>query len=418
MSIPIAWDVIIVGSGPAGLSAAIAAGKRPNTSVLVCEREDVPGGIPRHCEHTGWGLRDLRWNYSGPCYAQKLGLLAQKSGAEILTGTTVRKIESSNGLHTIYTVSSRGIQQFSSPVVILATGCRESTRHSRLLPGKRPLGVFNTGTLQQLVHLKHITPGSRAVVLGSEHVSFSAVMTLKKAGIEVVAMVEPDAYPHSFSSVSWMSQRWYHFPLLLNSRIVGINGDSRVASLTVEDMSTHRTREIVCDTLIVSGGFKPETTLAIDSNLSVDPATEGILIDSFLQTERKGIFGCGNVLHGAETGDIAALEGRWAGENAIRCLDHQMIELQKIRINCEPGIAWISPGNVLTPSKNVPAFLYTMRVKERVRNATVSARCNGETIWKKNYGTLTPNRRIPVPVRNWKLPTGISSRDLIHLSIE
>ena len=418
MSIQTIWDVIIVGGGPAGLSAAIAAAERPNTKVLICERDEVAGGIPRHCEHTGWGIRDLMWNYSGPSYAHKLTSLAQKSGAEILTETTVRKIETTDSNHIVHTVSSRGIQSFTAPVVIVATGCRESTRHSRLLPGKRPLGIFNTGALQQFVHLKHITPGTRAVVLGSEHVSFSAVMTLKKAGIEVVAMVEPDAYPHSFLSLSWLFQRWYHFPLLLNSRIVGINGDSRLSSLTVEEMSTHRIWEILCDTLIVSGGFKPEITLALDSNLSVDPATEGILTDSFLQTERKGIFGCGNVLHGAEAGDIAALEGRWAGENAIRYLDHQMIEVQKIRINCEPRIAWISPGNVLTPSMNVPAFLYTMRVKQRVRNAIVSARCNGEIIWRKNYGTLTPNRRIHVPVRNWKLPAGISSRDLIHLSIE
>lgn len=418
MSIQSTWDVIIVGSGPAGLSAAIAAAERPNTRVLICEREEVSGGIPRHCEHTGWGLRDLRWNYSGPSYARKLTSLAQKKGAKILTGTTIRKIETNGNNHLVHTVSSHGIQSFTSPVVIIATGCRESTRHSRLIPGKRPPGIFNTSALQQFVYVKHITPGTRAVILGSEHVSFSAVMTLKKSGIEVVAMVEPDAYPHSFFPISWLFQRWYNFPLLLNSRIVGINGDRRLSSITVEETSTHQIKEILCDTLIVSGGFTPEITLALDSNLSIDPATEGIFTDSLLQTEQQGVFACGNVLHGAETGDIAALEGRWAGENAIRYLDRQMSEVQKIRISCEFPIAWISPGNVLSPSQTVPAFLYTMHVKQRIRNAVVSARCNGEIIWKKNYGTLTPNRRINVPVRNWKIPAGISSRDLIQLSIE
>jgi thioredoxin reductase len=412
------WDIIIVGGGPAGLSAAIAAAEKSNIRVLICERDEVVGGVPRHCHHTGWGLRDLRWNYSGPSYAQKLGLMAQKSGAKILTGTTVRKIESSNGHHTVTTVSSAGIQPFTAPVVILATGCRESTRHARLVPGKRPLGIFNTGALQQLVHLKHIIPGSRALILGSEHVSFSAVMTLKDAGVEVVGMIEPDTYPHSFSLVSWLSQRWYRFPLFLNSRIIGINGDSRLTSVTVEDGSTHHKREILCDTLIVSGGFRPEISLALDSDLSIDPATKGLLTDSFLHTERKGIFGCGNILHGAETGDIAALEGRWAAANAIRYLDHQMIEAHSIRIDCEPRIAWISPGNILAPPVNVPSFLYTMRVKQRIRNAVVSARCNGEVIWRKNYGTLTPSRRIPVPVRNWKIPVGVSNRDVIQLSIE
>jgi thioredoxin reductase len=344
--------------------------------------------------------------------------MAQKSGAEILTGTTVRKIESSNGNHTVTTVSSSGIQTFAAPVVILATGCRESTRHARLVPGKRPLGIFNTGALQQLVHLKHIIPGSRAIVLGSEHVSFSAVMTLKDAGVEVVGMIEPDAYPHSFSLVSWLSQRWYHFPLFLNSNIVGINGNSRMTSVTLEDDLTHHRREIPCDTLIVSGGFTPEISLALDSDLLIDSATEGLLTDSFLHTERKGIFGCGNILHGAETGDIAALEGRWAGANAIRYLDHQMIVTNKVRINCEPRIAWISPGNVLVPFVDVPGFLYTMRVRERVRKANVCASLNGEVIWKKAYGTLTPSRRIPVPVQDWKLSAGITGRDVIDLSIE
>jgi thioredoxin reductase len=412
------WDIIIVGAGPAGLSAAIAAAEKSNIRVLICERDEVVGGVPRHCHHTGWGLRDLRWNYSGPSYAQKLGLMAQKSGAEILTGTTVRKIESSNGHHTVNTVSSAGIQSFTAQVLILATGCRESTRHARLVPGKRPLGIFNTGALQQLVHLKHIIPGSRALILGSEHVSFSAVMTLKNAGVEVVGMIEPDAYPHSFSPVSWLSQRWYNFPLFLNSSIVGINGYSRLTSVTVEDGSTHNKREIPCDTLIVSGGFRPEISLALDSDLSIDSATEGLLTDSFLHTERKGIFGCGNILHGAETGDIAALEGRWAGENAVRYLGHQMGEVQRIRIDCESGIDWISPGNIFNPLVNVPSFLYTMRVKQRIRNAVVSASCNGEIIWRKNYGTLTPSRRIPVPVRNWKIPVGVSNRDVIKLSIE
>ncbi|MDA0986855.1 MAG: NAD(P)/FAD-dependent oxidoreductase [Bacteroidetes bacterium] len=412
------WDILIVGGGPAGLSAAIAASERQNTKVLICEREEVLGGIPRHSDHTGWGTRDLRWNYSGPAYAKKLISLVQKSGPTIHIGTTILKIETKDDLHDVHTVSPQGIQIFRARVVIIATGCRESTRHSRLLPGKRPLGIFNTGALQQFVHSKGISPGTRAVILGSEHVSFSAVMTLKKAGIKIVAMIEPDAYTHSFSPVSWLFQKWYNFPVLLNNRIVGINGDSRVSSIKVEDMLTHQKNEIQCDTLIVSGDFTPEVTLAINSNLAIDPATKGVFIDSMLQTDRKGIYACGNVLHGAETGDIAALEGRWAGGNAIRYLDHQMFEAQKIRISCESPIAWISPGNILSPSQTVPAFLYTMHVNQRVRNAVVSARCNGEIIWKKNYGTLTPNRRIPVPVRNWKIPAGISSRDLIHLSIE
>src|SRR3989338_6249165 len=271
------WDIIVVGGGPAGLSAAMVAAKRPGTRVLVFEREEAAGGIPRHCDHTGWGLRDLRWSYSGPSYARRLTKLAVDAGVHILTDTTVRKVESSGEDRIVHTVSPRGIQSYTASAVILATGCRESTRHSLLLPGKRPLGVFNTGTLQQFVHLKRIVPGTVAVVFGSEHVSFSAVMTLNKAGMKIAAMVEPDGYPHSFLPVSWLFQRWYGFPLLLNSRIMSINGDGRLKGVTLENPSSHRIREVACDTLIVSGRFKPDIALAVESHLTIDPAAQSIL---------------------------------------------------------------------------------------------------------------------------------------------
>ncbi len=411
-------DVIVVGAGPAGLSAARVVAQRPNTKILVCEREEVPGGIPRHCYHTGWGIRDLRRNYSGPAYAKKLTLHAMKMGVTILTETSVRKVETEGESHVVQTVSPRGLESFRAPVVIMATGCRESTRHARLMPGKRPLGIFSTGSLQQLVFLKHIIPGKRAVVFGSEHVSLSAILTLKHAGMEVVAMIEPDRYPHSYSWVVWFFRRRYHFPLLLNSRIARISGNSRLTSITVEEQSSHQTREIPCDTLIVTGGFKPETTLALESHLSIDYATEGVQVDSFLQTDRKGIFACGNILHGAETGDIAALEGRWAGEQAKKFLDHHMLEGQRVRIICESPIAWISPGTLVISNTKIPSVLYTMRVRQHVRNARVYARCNGEIIWQKKYGTLAPNRRIAIPVHTWIVPFGLSNDDVIRVSIE
>ena len=412
------WDIIVVGGGPAGLSAAMVAAKRPGTRVLVFEREEAAGGIPRHCDHTGWGLRDLRWSYSGPSYARRLTKLAVDAGVHILTDTTVRKVESSGEDRIVHTVSPRGIQSYTASAVILATGCRESTRHSLLLPGKRPLGVFNTGTLQQFVHLKRIVPGTVAVVFGSEHVAFSAVMTLNKAGMKIAAMVEPDGYPHSFLPVSWSFERWYGFRLLLNCRIVNIHGNHRLTGITVEDTTTNRRTDLACDTLIVSGAFKPEITLAVESNLPIDPAADSVLADSFLHTERKGIFACGNVLHGAETGDIAALEGRWAGVQAGRYLDNRLSEPRRVRIECAAPIAWISPGNVIAPILDIPSFLYTMRVTRRIRNATVVARFGDETVWKKRYGTLTPHRRIAVPVHTWTLGADPGRNDMIRLSIE
>jgi len=412
------WDVIVVGGGPAGLSAAVAAARRVDAKILICEREEVLGGIPRHCVHAGFGIRDLKWNYSGPSYARKLEEMVRATKSEIRTETSVTRVEAQDGSHVVHTVSPRGLQCFSTRTVVLATGCHESTRHARLLPGQRPLGIFSTGALQQFVHLKHIKPGKRAVVLGSEHVSFSAVLTLQKAGVDVAALVEADPYPHSFLPVSWLFQQWFRFPLLLHHQIVDIQGEGRLTGVVVEDLFNGKRQEIACDTLIVSGKFVPEISLAVNSGIAIDQATGGVLADSFLQTSRRGVFACGNVLHGAETADIAALEGKWVGERVAHYLESRSWLTQRLRIQCESPIAWIAPGNLLYPVVRFPRFLYTMRTQYRVHHAVVTARFHGAIIWQKRLGTLTPDRRIHIPVQNWKLNGPVGPQDFIELSID
>ncbi|MBL8055732.1 MAG: FAD-dependent oxidoreductase, partial [Anaerolineales bacterium] len=181
-----ACEVLIVGAGPAGLSAGLALKEQGVQNVLVVDREPTPGGIPRLCHHTGFGLRDLRGVYSGPAYARRYVQQAERAGLEIRTATTVTGWRPAGG---VTVTSPRGLGEITAKAILLATGCRERPRSARLIPGRRPAGVFTTGSLQRFVYEHHLPVGRRAVIVGAELVSLSALMTLGHAGVTTVAMV-------------------------------------------------------------------------------------------------------------------------------------------------------------------------------------------------------------------------------------
>ncbi|MGZ4435907.1 MAG: FAD-dependent oxidoreductase, partial [Trebonia sp.] len=189
--------VVVVGAGPAGLSAAIELRRVGVGSVLVADRETEAGGVPRHCFHTGFGLRDLHRVMTGPAYARALASLATAAGAELRLGTTVTSVD---GAGTVTTTSTRGVETVRAAAELLATGCRERPRAARLIPGDRPGGVMTTGELQQRVYLEHERLAGRALVVGAEHVSFSAAVTLAHAGARVVALVTEHERQQSYAA--------------------------------------------------------------------------------------------------------------------------------------------------------------------------------------------------------------------------
>ena len=184
---------LVIGGGPAGLTAA--TGLAPHSDVLVLEREAVAGGIPRHCDHSGFGLRDLHRNLRGPAYAERLVKRAEGAGVRIMTSAMVTGWHDA---HTVEVTSPGGRFLVDADAIVIATGARERPRHARVIPGDRPDGIYNTGQLQQAVHLHHQRIGHRAVVVGSELVSWSAVMTLREAGCSTVLVAtsydRPDTY--------------------------------------------------------------------------------------------------------------------------------------------------------------------------------------------------------------------------------
>ncbi len=309
-------DVAIIGAGPAGLSAAIELKKSGIASVVVLEREAEAGGIPRHCAHPPYGIREYKWIMTGPSYAKRLVETARQSGAHIAVKNTVTLLEP-GGVLTIAT--PEGPKKLTAKRVLLATGIRETPRSARLVTGGRPLGICNTGTLQSMYYLKKLIPFRRPVVVGTEIVSFSALSTCKKAGIQPVAMIEEGQQPTLRWPIHYAS-RLFKTPILLRSRIVNILGKNRVNAVEVADQNGEL-RTIDCDGVLFTGQFTPESALARMSHLELDPATQSPVVDQFNCCSDPAYYAAGNLLQYRPGGSPAAVPIYYTADNLPQPVD-------------------------------------------------------------------------------------------------
>lgn len=341
--------VAIVGGGPSGLTAAAALAPQVDGDVLVIEREAETGGIPRHSDHPGYGMRDLRRFLSGPAYARRLTAQAQDAGAQLETEAMVTGW---SGERQLQVTSPRGVRTVTADAVVLATGARERPRPARLIPGDRPEGVYTTGQLQNLVHLHHARIGERALVVGAELVSWSAVLTLREAGCATVAMVS--GYPHAeaYTAFRVPGRALMSGPVLTRSRVVGINGKGRVRSAVVQHLDTAVRTTIECDTVILTGDWIPDHELARTGGLQMDAATRGPVVDAALRTSAPGVFAVGNLLHPVDTADGAALDGRHVAAAVRQWLSRPSGTPSGVRIRTAAPLRWVAPQLVSREAGN------------------------------------------------------------------
>jgi thioredoxin reductase len=386
-------DALVVGAGPAGLAAAVALRSGGAGRVLVVDREDEAGGIPRLCEHTGFGLRDLRRVLSGPTYARRWVQRAVSAGVDIRTSSMVTGWAAPGQAQV---TGPGGLLEIHAGAVVLATGARERPRAARLIPGTRPAGVFTTGQLQQWVHRQHLAVGGRALVVGAEHVSYSAVLTLRHAGVDPVALVTDLPATQTYRAFDLVTRAGLWVPVWRQTSVVGIEGRERVERVLLRGPSGEE-RAVAVDTVVFTGDFVPDNELARLAGLLIDPGTGGPACDADGRTTAEGVFAAGNVVHPAERADVAATRALTVGRAAARWLRDggEAPAPARARVRLSDPLLWVVPN--LTgplPDNGEPMLIRSRGFLDRPRLTLTQ---DGWTVASYRLRRMIPNRSQAIP---------------------
>lgn len=411
-----AIDVLIVGAGPAGLSAALELKHLGVKNVVVAERESEAGGIPRFCHHTGFGIRDLHRVYVGPRYARHYVERAKREGIDVRTKTTITGWEDTVETRLRYS-SPQGIGIFDAKAVVLATGVRERPRAARLIPGKRPAGIFTTGSLQRFVYDKKIPIGKRAVIVGAELVSFSAVMTLRHAGVDVVAMTtklpaHQLKFPYNVAKWGLMDVLG-KTPVYTLSDVQEIVGDKRVQAVKLSHVESGKTTSLDCDTVVFTGDWIPEHEIARLGGITINSGTLGPQVDPHFRTSKPGVFAAGNLLHGAETADVSALEGRSVAKEVKDFLTSSVWATETLRIAKMKPIAWVYPNSISSDNAEGIGTL-SFRVAEILKRSAVKVYQGEQLLYAQRFPSLIPENTYKLSVSRFRnFDTNARSKEII-----
>lgn len=391
-----AYDIVIIGGGPAGLAAAISAKKSGVDSVLILERDKELGGILNQCIHNGFGLHTFKEELTGPEYAGRFIDQAKELNIEYKLNTMVMDISPQK----VVTAMNReeGLFEIQAKAVVLAMGCRERSRGALNIPGYRPAGIFSAGTAQRLVNIEGYMPGREVVILGSGDIGLIMArrMTFEGAKVKVVAELMPYSGGLKRNIVQCLDD--YDIPLKLSHTVVDIKGKERLEGITLAQVDGHgkpipgTEEEYSCDTLLLSVGLIPENEISRGMGVDMNPVTSGPKVNESLETNIEGVFACGNVLHVHDLVDFVSEEAGTAGRNAAEYVKQGEERGQggkEIKMNPVEGVRYTVPGTI-----NVDRMDENLTVRFRVggvyKNCYISAYFDDERVIHRKRPVVAP----------------------------
>jgi len=393
-------QLLIIGGGPAGLSAAIRAKEVGIDDILIVERSNILGGILNQCIHNGFGLHVFKEELTGPEYAHRLIQKVKELNIDYELNTIVTHL-SKDKVATLQSTS--GIREIKAKAVILAMGCRERPRGAINIPGTRPAGIYSAGTAQELVNMKGYKIGKRAVIVGSGDIGLIMARRLVLEGTAVEAVVEKMPYSSGLRRNIVQCLEDFAIPLHYEHTVSRIFGNERLAGVNIAQVDKNgqvlyeTERFIECDTLLFSVGLIPENELSIGASVEINPITGGAVVDSDLESSTCGIFACGNVLHVHDLVDNVTLEAYEVAVNVKRYLDEQTDKIL-IPVEFDEKIRYVVPHfiNVARASCDTS---FKFRATQIYHNPTVAVYAGGEKLYQRKFRIITPGELEVITVK-------------------
>jgi len=407
-------ELVVIGGGPAGMSASLAAYENGVRDILIIERDESLGGILQQCIHNGFGLHRFGEELTGPEYALRFEKAVRETGIEIKLNTTV--LELTSGKIITATNETDGVFQINAKAVILAMGCRERPKGALNIAGSRPAGIFSAGTAQKYINVKGYLPGKDVVILGSGDIGLIMARRMTLEGVRVRAVCELMPYSNGLARNIEQCLNDFDIPLKLSHTVVQIHGKERVEGVTVAKVDENRrpidsTREFIpCDTLLLSVGLIPENELSRSANVELSGITGGALVDQDRQTSVSGIFACGNVLHVHDLVDYVSDEAETAGRSAAEYVKGNTVNNVNIPIKTDGKVRYTVP-QVITCKKDLSVFFRTNAI---YKNALLTVSDGKRVLLTKKMPKVAPSEMQRVDIKE-KL---IKSAKELYFSLE